>query len=123
MLWSPVHTLPVIEFYFRMGDSAPTLEMFPKIQMLPTNYLTAIKNGAERRYWAALICESKRMVPWDSLYCIGNLPLIQTEEEFPVMALLSWENAKGNRKIETHMLDRYFEWMPNYESLAQEHIL
>ena len=43
---------------------------------------------------------------------------MQVHEEFPVMALLDWENVKGNHKVEAHMLDRYFEWMPNYDSLG-----
>lgn len=118
MRWYPVHTIPVVEFYFWMGDSVPALDVFRNIPRLPITCLSATKYGAEVQYWAALICESKRAVPWNSLQWIGNLPLTRTKEEFPVMALLDWENVKGNHKVEAHMLDRYFEWMPNYDSLG-----
>lgn len=74
--WWPGHIIPIVHIYKWIGDELPDLGIIGKLKLLPQFYKPiAYKNikNDELLYRLSLLNTSKRVIPRDKLFYVGNM--------------------------------------------------
>lgn len=118
MLW-PGHIIPVVRVYKWVGRNIPTMKEIRNIDFLvpkinPDYVLRQIKNNPNYRipYEIELMNSSKRVIPKENLYYLGNVSkdnILSTNYSKATIGVC-WEGQKYNLKFEKWIIDSYLAW-------------
>ena len=109
--WWPGHIVPVVHIYKWIGDVLPNISFVENLTLLPQFFKPTVYkniNDDEILYRLVLLSTSRRVIPHNNLFFIGNL---QSNENLSKPKRERTESYQCNWKdFEEYTIDNYLNW-------------
>lgn len=109
--WWPGHVVPVVHVYKWIGNDVPNISIIKKLPCLPQFYKPiAYKNIQSDKilYRMTLLNTSKRVIPTNNLYLLGNLQDVNFSKKYKNERMNSYECYW--KDFEQYIIDDYINW-------------